>query len=398
MVFDYDGYRLPEDFPVDGNETTAEKVSAISSYLVHTEKIATCIIVNCLTVNIRQPNDKTAGYNSNFLVGDKGYGKTSMLEILYKNNYENMIVTPQKHFESSMYERDDKDFVGKTWLNYDAISCFTTSKAQQRDQLVAFYTETLSDGRYERDRAGAIETDYNLVYGMAMNRFNEFQKDLHDSTIFDRVVPIYMFFSQEQIDDIELGAERNIRNANKYGLPTVRLPYRKEVHKLKNKVKFNYGDDEIAREIRRLSRELSDMSGLAKTRANKYVANFIFANAYLNGRIDDNKTVVKPSMADVKLFDYIKEVHLPFSKDSLDYALYCSIVNFCNENRCSSVSLKQLFDTEEVEEYFKGTKVKEEIIRNDVTTSVHDLINRGLIIKVQNLGQKDAILKLKSRA
>ncbi|MFW6001723.1 MAG: hypothetical protein ACOCQD_00125 [archaeon] len=398
MVFDYDGYRLPDDFPYEGNEKTAEKVSKVSSYLVHTEKVATCVIVNCLTINIRQPNDKTAGYNSNFIVMEKGYGKTSMLDILYKSNSDYMVVTPQKHFESSMYERHPEDFIGKTWLNYDAISCFTTSKQQQRDQLVAFYTETLSDGHYERDKVGSISTDYNLMYGMAMDRFNEFQKDLHDSTIFDRIVPIYMFFNEEQKEEISLSAERNIRKSGQHKMPQVKLPYREKVGEVKNKLHFNYEDDEIANEIRKLSKEISNMSGLARTRANKYVSNFIFANAYLNGRMDYNKTVIVPSMADVRLFEYIKDIHLPFDKRTLDYHVYCAILNFCDYNDCSSINLATIFQADELEEFYKNKKLSKEIIKNDITTSVDNLINRGLITKVQNLGQKDAIFKLKRRA
>ena len=312
---------VPKYFPVEGNEKTLELLNPAFKYLILIDKIIVCSAINSLTLNIK-PINNGHDYNSNFIVMPKGFGKTTLLkEIFQKSNPKKMLITESKHFESEMFGRNEDDFLGKTWLNFDAISLFMTSKPVQRAQLIAFYTETLSDGLYSR-KSSTIEADYNLQYVMASEKFYELQKELYDSTLFDRIVPIYYHPSDEDKELIMQKANINRTEYQTNRMPTIELPYIKDLSDISHKFGFEYGQD-ISDKIYELSQIMTEQTQMGITRVSRYISNFICSNAHINGRARNYK--VFPNHSDIELFEWLLDIHFPLDKNSFEFAVYSAI-------------------------------------------------------------------------
>lgn len=312
---------VPKYFPVEGNEKTLELLTPAFKYLILIDKIIVCSAVNALTLNIR-PINNGHDYNSNFIVMPKGFGKTTLIKDIYqKANSKNMLISESKHFESEMFSKTEDEFNGKTWLNFDAISLFMTSKPVQRAQLIAFYTETLSDGLYSR-KNNVIKADYNLLYVMASEKFYELQKEMYDSTLFDRIVPIYYHPSDEDKELIMQKANTNRMQHQFNQVPSIELPYLKDMSDVKYKFSFDY-DENIGNKIYELSQIMTEQTQMGITRVSRYISNFICSNAYINGRKRNFK--VFPNHSDIALFEWLLDIHFPLDKNSFEFAVYSAI-------------------------------------------------------------------------
>jgi len=313
-LYEKDELYIPEGFPIEGNEKILELVNPILKYLILIDKVVVCSIVNALTLNIKPINDGH-DYNSNFIVLPKGLGKTTLLnKFIFAGNDKDVHLTPSKHFESQIMVWDRSVFEYRTWINFDAITLLNTLKPTQRAQLVSFYTEILSDGHYHRDKTEPIEANMNILFGMASESFYEFQKDLQDSTVFDRIVPIYFFPTDEQKERIRKQASINRTKHRQIKIEPVILPY-------VGKLQYDFENDwEINSAVDKLAEQLENDTGLTGTRASRYVFNFICSNAYINGRTRGR--LVLPNKDDIKLFEWLMNIHYPLDSNSMEFMVY----------------------------------------------------------------------------
>ncbi len=368
---------IPDGFPVKGNERILTILNPIFQYLILVDKIVVCSAVNALTLNIK-PINGGHDYNSNFIVAPKSFGKTTLLKnILQVSNPKNMLVAESKHFESEMFNVPKPEFIGKTWLHFDAISLFMTAKPVQRAQLIAFYTETLSDGLYSRKNGGEVIADYNLQYVMASENFYVLQKELYNSTIFDRIVPIYYHPTEEDKLAIRKKSNENRKNHRTCKMPTVKLPYISNLEDYSRKFTFEY-NDEISDEIDRLSEYMSEQTQMGITRVSRYISNFICSNAYINGRV--RNFVVHPNKYDLNLYEWLMPIHFPLDVKSFEFAVYSVIKSSKNK----AITVVQIKDAAEISYHptilaLKGDKDYESMVLNNIRMELNKLFTRGMI-------------------
>jgi len=370
---------IPDGFPIEGNEKILELVNPILKYLILIDKVIICSIVNALTINIKPINDGH-DYNSNFIVLPKGLGKTTLLnKFIHEGNDESVYLTPSKHFESQIMGWDRKVFEYKTWINFDAITLLNTLKPTQRAQLISFYTEILSDGYYHRDKTEAIEANMNVLFGMASESFYEFQQVLQDSTVFDRIVPIYFFPTSEQKERIRKQASINRTKHRQIKIEPIVLPYI-------GKLQYDFENDWVINsEVDKLAEQLENDTGLTGTRASRYVFNFICSNAYINGR--KRGRLVHPDENDIKLFKWLMDIHYPLDSNSMEFMVY----NVIKAEAGDPVTVDELSTLYMTEHFLKSTNERKSTDENyrkkKVRVALNMLERRGMILCEHRKGE-----------
>lgn len=370
--------RLPDGFPAYGNLETLAMMQPVYNRLVCTEKIYTCAVINALTINLKLLQNRRF-YNSNFLVMPAGASKTTFLESILLGNTDFVLKTKSKHFESEMYQKNRKDFVGKTWINFDCIPTFTSCSKKQLNQLIDFYTGSLSDGVFGRGELD-IQTDYNILYAMASDSFGEIQKVFKGRTFLERVVPLFFYPTIDDWNKIDDKIyENDLHETEKLVL---KLPYSEGIDDYDNKTKFV-----ITEEMKDWSKEtvskLTRINGNSTSRNRSYIHNFVASNAFINKRIHcvEGENCVIPDEPDLRMFEWVMEVHSRFPVGSLEGIVFEETVNYG-----FPVTVPILLSMSRIQEVIMANGFMEIDVMNSLQSCLDDLLNKGLIKKVMTKG------------
>jgi len=374
---DSDNTIIPDGFPREGNEETLIMMQPLYKRFACIEKILTAIAINALTLNVRPSNDKH-GYNSNFVVMPAGFGKTTALEGIFNGNPENTYLVDPKHFESEMYDKPGQLFFGKTWLNSDGIATFASSSTKQLNQLVDFYTMTLSDGRYARS-GRSIEADYNTMIAIATEMFIKLESVFKGRTLFERIFPIFFYPTLEEEAMIE-DKKDDLKNIDV--LDPLILRYSENLDDYENKPKF-YIDKSLKTARSTIKEKLTKYSGISVNRVDTYLDNFLASNAFLNNRIKlvNGLERIYPDENDIKLFEWLLDIHSRFEHGSMDEIVYHAMAD-----TNSPVTSRMLFEMDEFQKIMFTNMFEEMTFENMIKLSLTRLKDIGLIIKIENRG------------
>jgi len=248
-----------------------ELVKPISDYLYGYSLIATIVIVNALTLNLKlKPDEMT---NSQLLIGPKGHGKTVLLHhILRRSNPDKFPSLPDKHFESEILKAPDEIFKNKIWIQDDLITTFRGTSSKQREQLMGFHCTFLTKGEYGR-KERIVTGRIVCIYGMASEAVKKYAKQMFSATFNDRFMPIRYGFDEHLEREI-----LKVKRKNRGKLPpTVKLPFSDGEADVDVPNVFEDAIDEMALELHR--KEV-----MTASRAQTYIQSFLKSCAVLNGR------------------------------------------------------------------------------------------------------------------
>ena len=231
------------------------------------------ISINALTISVK-------GFppNSNIWIQRRGSGKSELLRALYRGNPEHIVMLPEKFFETSIvYEFDKNWFENKVWVHDDLIVLFNGLTTKQRHQLMGFFTQFLSSGRYMRvERRDNIEIEGRIscIFPMALENFSVYGKSMFYHTLVpDRLVPIGAIISAKDL----LNATDKILYRGDDRELAIKLPFTNEPIDIYIPNTYKY-------EIKRMAGLLQILTGLSATRGVKYTENMVKAHALLNYR------------------------------------------------------------------------------------------------------------------
>jgi len=256
-------------------EKTQELLSLLSKNFFKLEIQGFTVCVNALTISIN-----TFPTNSNILLQRTGTGKSELLRCLAKSNKKYFFVLPERLYESSILEFNEEVFRNKVWIHDDLIVAFHGLTTKQRQQLMGFFVEFLSQGKYIRKEKGKeyeIRGRVSCIFPLSSENYAQYGRQLFYATLVpERLVPIGFEFKAE--DMAKAGALRleKEENDNRKDIK-IKLPFTDEKIDVKLPQKFH-------KEICHCAMRLQLLCKLSATRGVKYVSNWLKAHALLNDR------------------------------------------------------------------------------------------------------------------
>ncbi|MBU4348644.1 hypothetical protein KJ671_04055 [Patescibacteria group bacterium] len=205
------------------------------------------------------------------IIAPKGSGKSTLSKILAFANRKFFLELPKKPFESLLLKKGSNYFNLKVLLHSDLITCLFGLTLKQRQQLLSFFTELLSDGFYSRD-SESISAECAVIFGIASENFEVHRAELVNLTFLERVMPITKKITRaEEVENLEKSSDN----------PLIKIKL-KFPNKPK-KIDSNFTNEEITK-INRYSLELKDLGIMSSIRAKNWIILFCQSNALLNGR------------------------------------------------------------------------------------------------------------------
>ncbi len=277
------------------NKITFQYATQIEEYFKGWGILFISVIVSINSINLKLK--KQYKRNSLLVIINRGCAKSQiLLNVLAKNNPKSFTILPSKMFESELVKKPKEYFHNKILVHDDLITAFGGLSVKQRMQLVSFFTELLSDGKYSRDQHKLEGIDTLCICGMALENYREYHKELFDSTFLDRFITTSKRISRNDkeliLEHVSSLKERAVE------IPKVKV----KVGKRKVEVKLNF-DKAIRKEIDKLAMELDDYGIMSSVRAQNYIDVFCMSNALLN----DRKQVLA---CDLELYKMIHKFNL----------------------------------------------------------------------------------------
>ena len=260
-------------------------------------------IINSCSICVKLPKQYSQ-LNSTLCIDQRGFGKSTLLiHILAESNPKFFVILPKKVFESRLIEKPREYYHNKVLIHDDLTVSFGGTTTKQRQQLTNFFTQLLSDGRYEREGKSHLKDIVCLAhFGVAWESYKDHRKDLLNSTFLDRFslykVPLKV---NQQMEILEMRDEMKDKNTK---LPKIKLP----LIKRKKVIKLNLTTS-MKEERNKLAMELHEADIMTACRAQNYIDIFLMSNAFLNGR----DAVV---LEDLELYKVIHKYHKNASLDS----------------------------------------------------------------------------------
>jgi len=263
----------------------------LKSYLL----ISVPIIVNCATIGLKTGEQYLL--NSNLLIDEQGYGKTTILKyILANNNPKIFRMLPEKMYAYELLKLGNEFFNNKILIHEDLLKSFKGLTQKSLEQLSTFWVSVLSEHGWKQLNSELKNVRCNVMFGMAEVGYFANKLRLFGETFFERIVPIFQYKRDlgekmnilEHKDDIDDKDEK---------LPKLKLSINPNSPK-----KIILKDESIKKRTRELALELEINIQLAGTRALSYIRQFMKANALLNERNRVTKS-------DLELYEMIHDLH-----------------------------------------------------------------------------------------
>ncbi len=260
-------------------------------------------IINSCSISLKLPQQYKQ-LNSTLCIDKRGFGKSTLLiGILAKSNPKFFQVLPKKIFESQLVENPKDYYHNKILIHDDLIASFGGTSTKQRQQLVSFFTQLLSDRNYSREGKTQLKEVRCLAhFGIAWESYTQYRKQLLDSTFLDRLAPYKVPLNNNQ--QMEILEKRDDMKNKDIKLPKIKLPLKKGSSRVKLIL-----NESLRKERNILCMELDQRNIMTACRAQNYIDIFMMSNALLNER---NKTVPE----DLEIYKYIHEFHKNSSLDS----------------------------------------------------------------------------------
>jgi len=310
------------------NSETIRIGRLISNYLYGYEQVAMLIIPNICSLwtdFIQRPN-------SNLFVEDMGGGKSTLFDIIYQSNKKYITKLPSKIYAHELSKTfDKKNFQNKLLMHDDLIPAFSGLSKKSKEQLIGFFTELLSSGKYMQLGHG-ISGDCNALFGIARKFFYEhqikpnlpmideqgnskysMQEQLFTDTFTDRVIQIRPLVktNEEKLKIIDFMRKRNCE------LPKIKLPIGK-----KKKIILNYDDIDLET-FDKICLDFDKSKIISIQRAHNYCSNFLKGNALLNGRNRVNNY-------DLEMLQDLFPLH--FTRNTTYNKVFLALQNFTDLN------------------------------------------------------------------
>jgi len=291
------------------NRITLDLANKVESYLKGYKWFSVTIIINCCTINLKQTK-KEYQLNSNLIIDDAGYGKSSLLNMLYEYNKKHINFLPTKMYALELLKKGSDFFTNKILFHQDLSQGFLGLNKKSLVQLDNFFTGILSDHFYEQLNY-KIEARCNAMMAIPKKLFVMQKGNLFQTTLLERITMLKNFdrTEDERKDILEFIDKQPYP-------PQIKLPI--NISKIKIDIKEN-----IFNEINKISAEMEDLNIMSATRAKNYISNFLKSNTYINKR----KT------ADIYDLELFKKVY-PYHKGTR-LTLYEKIKNHILENEKS---------------------------------------------------------------
>jgi len=302
-------------------DQTEKLFKTLSSYFFGIETPAFILAINALTISLNVPQP-----NSNIWIQPKGTGKSYFLMCLAKSNPEHFVILPEKFFESSIWEFPQDWFIDKIWVHDDLVVAFHGLNTKQRQQLIGFFVEFLSQGKYRRTerfrKESMVKGRIGCIFPLAKENYSRYGKELFTQTLVpERLVPVVYDINPKDMQRILVNIFENInRDVN------LTLPFSKE--KIDVDLPKHFRND-----IAKMGTMMSLASEISSIRGSIYVSNWLKAHAYFN-----NRDVV--TKEDFEIFKLL----LPYHRMARD-TIECKIRLFILENllEYGEVSSKEIY-------------------------------------------------------
>jgi hypothetical protein len=319
-----------------------EWATVIDKYLIGCGKFYITPLVNIHTLCLKV-NKETYQLNSNLIVDDAGYGKTTFLKILNKSIGKKILWLSSKIYPHELVGLGDDKFNNKILIHDDLVVAFSGLKTKTRQQLIGFFTLLLSEHFFEMLNR-KISGKCLCMLGMARFGFGRNKYILFESTFFERVVPIYNMI-RDNDDKFGIIKLKNDRDFDGDKLPKLDL----SVNKYKDKkIKVN---NKIKNEIIGLSLQFENIHFLSATRMSKYILQFCMANALINGRDEANEY-------DLEMY---KEVHFYHICDDSNKLNYFSKILNDNKDKSDKWIIDNIIGKEQRRSFYRYKKVLKEM-------------------------------------
>lgn len=235
------------------------------------------------------------------MIAPKGSGKSDLLkDMLAKGNPNHFVFLEEKIFESQLIARPKEYYHNKIVVSHDLIPTFEGMKTVQRQQFTNFWVSLL-EGNYARVDHKLENVRTMVLFGIALDKLNEFKQALMSSTFFERVPPFRFDISDEQLRLIlRFRTKMNIFGGSKseHNIPVIKLPLPDKIDDEKLADIKYLCNKEIDERIEDLAMEQHLYDIQSAIRAQDYIKIFMMSNALLNGR----KKVTK---SDLMLYELV---------------------------------------------------------------------------------------------
>ena len=163
----------------------------------------------------------------------------------------------------------------------------------------------------------------------------------------------------------------------------LKLPYLEDLDKHDEKIKYMTATIDYEDWFDDISTKLCYMNGNSRNRNDYYIDNFLASNALINGRIEtiNGKRFVVPNESDLKLFEWVMNVHSRFADGSLEGIVYQETIDYG-----FPVSVPILMGLNKIREVMDANGFLEMDTMNALQRCLDNLVMKGLMIQVRVKG------------
>lgn len=241
----------------------------VNSYLKGYREIAMLVLPCCCSLMV----DCIDRPCSVMLIDKKGGGKSTFMNILDSSNKKKVTRLPSKIYGWEMVSKFKKEsFKDKMLIHDDLIVAFDGLSVKSQKQLLGFFSELLSSGKYEQ--LGNIVTgNCSAVFGMAREFYKTHHAEMFTSTFLDRFGVIHA----PNRDDEDMMGVLDVIDERE-NPPIIKLP-------LSKKKAIHYDINVLDKEsFHRLCIMMDKKGIMSFTRAKVWMINWMKGNALLNKR------------------------------------------------------------------------------------------------------------------
>lgn len=329
------------------NSATWELVKPISNFLYGYTIPAAAIIVNLLTLNVKQNTNEST--NSVLFISPMGSGKTTLIsDILQKSNPKWCPPLPEKMFERDILKFPDDYFKRKVWCQDDLITTFRGTTTKQREQLMGAMNTLLTKGEYGRNdvrKSGRIV----CLFGLAEEHYDKHKKQMLQSTFEDRFAKLTLKLSIEEKKKIVLLKANSLKKA----IPKLQLPFKRPTNLVLPQC--------MVPKIIEIATRFENEHQMSLIRAYDHISNFLKSNAIINHRgiIDD----------DLKLFKLLLPLYFGLNASSIRTKIAETIIRH-------SMDSQAITQSEIIQTVRKSVNCQDDsVIRNLASLRLENAIN-----------------------